>query len=168
MLRNYNLCVMRKKVVSLSLVLSLCAKEALHMHANTSYNGILLSIDVASYCYVLLQPIVVCCHELLQLPTTNLNHPIGCCFIVCCNPSLGLMTKTRACKGASWEGSSGVTSHASKSVGKCERMNPHTPKWTFTLGVGILMDFRSFRDRLQGSKPIELKSSLYHWKVLRT
>jgi hypothetical protein len=81
-LRNYNLCVMRRKVVSLSLVPPLCVKEALHVHATTSYNDILLSIYVASYCCVLLQPIVVCCCELLQLPTTNLNHPIGCCFIV--------------------------------------------------------------------------------------
>ncbi len=52
------------------------------MHATTSYNDILLSIHVASYCCVLLQPIVICCFELLQLPTTNLLHPVGCRFIV--------------------------------------------------------------------------------------
>jgi hypothetical protein len=167
-LRNYNLCVMRRKVVSLSLVLSLCAKEALHMHATTSYNGILLSIDVASYCCALLQPIVVCCYELLQLPTTNLNHPIGCCFIVCHNPSLGLTIKARACKGVNRKGSSKVTSHALRNVGKCEGMNLHTPKWAFTLGVKILMDFQIFKYRLQRSKPIGLKCSLYHWKALGT
>jgi hypothetical protein len=60
---------------------SLCVKESLHVHATTSYDDILLSIDVASYCCVLLQPIVVCCCELLQLPTINLLHLVGCCFI---------------------------------------------------------------------------------------
>jgi hypothetical protein len=43
----------------------------------------------------------------------------------CHNPSLGLTTKARACKGASQEGSPGNTFHAPKSVGKCEGMNPH-------------------------------------------
>jgi hypothetical protein len=47
---------------------------------------------------------------------------------MCCNPSFGLATKARACKGASQEGSPGVTSHAPKSVGECEGMNLHTPK----------------------------------------
>jgi hypothetical protein len=44
------------------------------------------------------------------------------------NPSLGLATKARACKVAGQEGSPGVTSHAPESVGKCEGMNPRTPK----------------------------------------
>jgi hypothetical protein len=48
---------------------------------------------------------------------------------VCCyNPSLGLATKARVCKGARQEGSPRVTSHAPESVGECEGMNPHTPK----------------------------------------
>jgi len=34
----------------------------------------------------------------------------------------------------------GVTFHALGSVGKCEGMNSHTPKWAPTLGVGIPMD----------------------------
>jgi hypothetical protein len=28
------------------------------------------------------------------------------------------------------------------------------------------MDSQIFKEQLQGSKPIELKSSLYHWKAL--
>ncbi len=60
--------------------------------------------------------------------------------MACHNPSLGLMTKARACKGAGQEGSLGVTCHAPGNVGKCEGMNPHIPKQTFTLGVGISMD----------------------------
>jgi hypothetical protein len=30
------------------------------------------------------------------------------------------------------------------------------------------MDSRIFREKLQGSKPIGLKSSLYHWKSIET
>jgi len=41
---------------------------------------------------------------------------------------------------AGQEKSLGVTSHAPKSVGKCERMNPHTPKGTLTLEIGVLVD----------------------------
>jgi hypothetical protein len=47
-------------------------------------------------------------------------------------------------------------------------MNPYTPKWALTLGIGVLMDFQIFRERFPGSKFIELKSSLYHWKALGT
>jgi len=43
-------------------------------------------------------------------------------------------------------------------------MNCHTPKWTPILGVGIPMNSRIFRVWLQRSKPIGLKSFLYHWK----
>jgi hypothetical protein len=47
-------------------------------------------------------------------------------------------------------------------------MNPHTPKGTPTLGVGVLVDSQIFRKRLQGSKLIGLKHFLYHWKALGT
>jgi hypothetical protein len=46
----------------------------------------------------------------------------------CRNPSLGLATKAKACKGAGQKESSKVTSHALGSVGECEGMNPHIPK----------------------------------------
>jgi hypothetical protein len=71
----------------------------------------------------------------------------------CHNPSLRLTTKARACKGASQEGSPGVTSHVPKSVGECEGMNLHTPKWTPTLGVGVSVNSQIFRKQSQGSKP---------------
>jgi len=48
------------------------------------------------------------------------------------------------------------------SAGKCERMNPHTPKATPTWGVGVPMDSRILKKQLQGSKLITLKSFLYH------
>jgi len=49
-----------------------------------------------------------------------------------------------------------------KSVGECERMNLHTSKWASTLGVGVPMDSQIFKEQLQNSKPMRLKSSLYH------
>ncbi len=84
---------------------------------------------------------------------------------LCRNPSLGLAIKARAYKVAGQEGSPRVTPHAPRSVGKCEAMNPHTPKGASTLGIGIPVDFRIFRERLQGSKFNGLKGYLYHWKV---
>jgi len=105
----------------------------------------------------------------------NLNIPFHMNIIqfwepyeLCRNPSLGLATKAKTCKGAGQTGSPWVTSHAPESVRKCDGMNPHTPKWTPTLGVGVPMDSWIFRERLQGSKPIGLKNSLYHWKYFGT
>jgi len=92
------------------------------------------------------------------------SHPYR--ILHCHNPGLRFMTKTRACKGANQKRSPGITSHAPGSVRECEGMNPHTPKWTPILGVGIPMDSWIFKKHLQGSKPIELKNSLYHWNVL--
>ncbi len=76
------------------------------------------------------------------------------------NPSLGLATKTRACKGADQQWSPRVTFHAIESW-QCKRvwenehshsqMNSHFESWT---PDGLSMDFRIFKERLQGSKPI--------------
>jgi hypothetical protein len=109
-----------------------------------------------------LQLVIVVIHVLFDLFTfnTKVNE--------CRNPSFGLTTKARAYKGAGQEGSPGVTSHAPRSIGECEGMNPHTPKWAPTLGVRVPMDSWIFRKRLQGSKPIGLKRSLYYWKSLGT
>jgi hypothetical protein len=54
--------------------------------------------------------------------------------------------------------------HTLKSVRKCEKMSPHTPKCTFTLGVGIPRESKIFKKWFEGSKLIGLKNSLYHWK----
>jgi len=51
--------------------------------------------------------------------------------------TLGSRPRQRACKVASQEGSPEVTLHAPENVGKCEGMNPHTPKATPTLGTII-------------------------------
>ncbi len=68
-----------------------------------------------------------------------------CIYNFCCNLSLRLVTKARACKVVSQEGSLGVTPHALGSVGKCEGMNLHTSKGASTLGVGVLAGSQIFR-----------------------
>jgi hypothetical protein len=84
----------------------------------------------------------------------------------CHNPSFGLPTKARGCKVTGQEGNPGVTSHAPGSA-KSVR------EWTLTLPSELplwelesQMDSRIFRVRLQGPKPIGLKSFLYHWKTI--
>jgi hypothetical protein len=86
----------------------------------------------------------------------------------CHNFRFGLTTKANAYKGACQEWSMGVTFHALENVGECEGMNLHIPKWTATLGVGVLMNSWIFRRWWKGSKLIGLKNSLYHWKALGT
>jgi hypothetical protein len=51
-------------------------------------------------------------------------------------------------------------------VREYEGVNPHTPKATPTLGDGVLVDSRNFKERLQGPKLHGLWRSLYHWKAL--
>jgi hypothetical protein len=60
-------------------------------------------------------------------------------------PYLGFVTKARACEGVGQKWNLEVTFHVPKSVGECEGINLHTPKWAPTLGVGILMDSRIFK-----------------------
>jgi hypothetical protein len=66
------------------------------------------------------------------------------------------MTKSRAYEGVGQEWSLTITFHVLGSVGRCEGMNPHTPKWSPTLGVGVPMDFQI----LKGSTFIGLKKFL--------
>jgi hypothetical protein len=86
----------------------------------------------------------------------------------CHNPSLGLSTKARACKGAGQEWSPGVTLHAPKRLrvwesGKIEaphsQVNSHFGIWTPDA-------LPNLRKEITGVKPIGLKTSLYHWKNL--
>jgi len=80
--------------------------------------------------------------------------------------SLGV--KAKALQGCGSRGSREITSHTPGSVRKCEGVNTHTPKATPTLGDGVPVDFRNFKEQLQGSKPNGLWRSLYHWKALGT
>jgi hypothetical protein len=84
----------------------------------------------------------------------------------CRNPSFGLATKAKGLQGCGPKGSSRVTSGTPGSVGKCEGVNPHTPKATPVLGDGVPMDSQNFRDRFEGSNLNGLWRSLYQWKDL--
>jgi hypothetical protein len=68
----------------------------------------------------------------------------------CRNPNLGLVTKARTCKVASQDRSPRVTSHTLRSAKECEGVNPHTPKWTPILGVGIPNELLIFKEQWQG------------------
>jgi hypothetical protein len=85
---------------------------------------------------------------------------------LCRNPSFGLATKAKGLQGCGPKGSLGVTSGTPGSVGKCEGVNPHTPKATPALGHGVPVDSRNFRDRFEGSNLNGLWRSLYQWKAL--
>jgi hypothetical protein len=58
------------------------------------------------------------------------------------NPSLGLVTNVRACKGAGQEGSPGVTSHVPGSVGECEGMNSQVNSHFGSWGPNGLPNFQ--------------------------
>ncbi len=68
--------------------------------------------------------------------------------------ALGSLPKqgARGCKVTGQEGSLRVMPHAPGSARECEGIDPHIPKGTRTLGIGVLVDSRMFRERLQGSK----------------
>jgi hypothetical protein len=70
------------------------------------------------------------------MKTLTSSFPRGECH----NPSLGLTTKVRACKVVGQEGSSGIITHVPGSARECEGTNPHIPKGTPTLGIGVPMD----------------------------
>jgi hypothetical protein len=89
-------------------------------------------------------------------------------FYIICVATLALGSQLRQGLARVWtkKASPRVTSHALGNVGECEGMNPHTPKWIPILRIQVPMDSQIFSEQLQGSKFIELRSSLYHQKVL--
>jgi len=60
------------------------------------------------------------------------------------------VTKAKGLQGCGPRESPGVTSHTPKSIGKCEGVNPHTPKATPTLGDGVPVDSQNFQSDLRG------------------
>jgi hypothetical protein len=60
---------------------------------------------------------------------------------------------------------------AKRKTRECGRLWEWTltlPKWTPMLGIGVPVDSWIFRERLQGSKALTLRRSLYHWKAMET
>jgi hypothetical protein len=73
-------------------------------------------------------------------PLQSLSEDLGIqCDYNYHNPNLGLATKARACKVVGQEKKPG-------SERKYEGMNPHTPKGAPTLGAGVLVDSRMFKE----------------------
>ncbi len=85
----------------------------------------------------------------------------------CRNPSFGLATKAKGLQGCGPRGRPGVTSETPESVGECEGVNLHTPKATPTLGDGVPVDSRNFRDQFDGSNLNGSLRSLYQWKAFK-
>jgi len=56
------------------------------------------------------------------------------------------VTKARAYKAVGQEGSPGVMLHAPGSARECEGIDPHNPKGTPTLGVGVPVDSQMFKE----------------------
>jgi hypothetical protein len=66
----------------------------------------------------------------------------------CHDPSLRLTTKVEAWKSVGQKCNPGVTLHS----WECEGMNPHAPKWTLTLGVGIPLGVLQIQKNISGVK----------------
>ncbi len=114
--------------------------------------------------------------------TVALMYTLGLtCSCLCRNPSLGLATKAKGLQGCDqkevWELSqeqaresrqekARESHHTPGSVRKCEGVSLHTPKATPTLGDGVPVDSRNFREQLQVSNLNVLWHSLYLWKAL--
>jgi hypothetical protein len=82
--------------------------------------------------------------------------------------ALGSRPRQRGLQACGPRGSLEITRHALGSVGKCEGMNPYTPKVIPTLGDGFPMDSQIFRGQFQGPKLNGLRISLHHWKDFET
>jgi hypothetical protein len=103
--------------------------------------------------------IVITCTSFLNM-SLNFEFKISMLLKFCHNPSLGLMTKARACKVAGQEESSGITPHAPGNVGKCEGMNPHTSKRSFHFGSWSLGGLPNIHRVIAGVKTQWIKEFL--------
>ncbi len=99
--------------------------------------------------------------------TWLLVWPKQCPYSNYCNPSLGLTTKARSCKGASQKWSLGVTLHALESVGEWRNELSHS-QMSSHFGSGSPNGLPNFQRAIVGVKLIGLKSPLHHWKALGT
>jgi len=64
------------------------------------------------------------------------------------------VTKVRGCKDAGQKGSPRGRPHDPRSAKECEGIDPHTPKGTPTLGIGISVDSQMFIEQLKGQNPM--------------
>jgi hypothetical protein len=67
-------------------------------------------------------------------------------IIIVATLALGSRPRQRGCKVVGQEGSPGIMPHVLRSAKECEGIDLHIPKGIFTLGVGVLVDSRMFRE----------------------
>jgi hypothetical protein len=92
-------------------------------------------------------------------------------WIVCILTPISLTHDVTTLTLGSWPRQTLAKVRAKRETWECGRVW----KWTLTLlnefpflGVGVPMDFQIFKDWFQGSKPIGLRISLYHWNFFGT
>jgi hypothetical protein len=76
--------------------------------------------------------------------------------------ALGSQPRQKGLQGCGPKGSLGVTSETPKSARDCGGVSLHTPKATPTLGEGVPVDSRNFRERFEGSNLNGSWRFLYH------
>jgi hypothetical protein len=76
------------------------------------------------------------------------------------NPSPRLATKARGLQGCGPRRTSGSHITCSRECKECEGMNPHTPKWTLVLGVGVPNGLLNFLHDCKGQNSLP-RSVLY-------
>ncbi len=83
----------------------------------------------------------------------SLSHVMFLLFICrCCNLSLGLATKARGLQGCRPRGRPNSHITYSQECKECEGVNPHTPKWTPMLWVGVPNGLLNFQSAIVGDE----------------
>jgi hypothetical protein len=70
----------------------------------------------------------------------HMNEKTIPCHDYCHNLSLGLAIRARGMERCEPKMQPRNHIHIPGSVGECERMRPHAPKWVPTLGIGVSME----------------------------
>jgi hypothetical protein len=86
---------------------------------------------------------------------------------MCRNPNFGLATKAKGLQGCGPKGSPGVTSGTPGSVGKCEGVNPHTPKATPALGMESRWTPETSETDLRGQISMDCGALYINGKLLK-
>ncbi len=80
-------------------------------------------------------------------------------------PPKGLAKAVATLALGSWPRQKFARARAKRNVTKCENEDSHS-QVSSHLEVRVLVDFRTFREWLQRSRHLALRSSLYHWKAI--
>jgi hypothetical protein len=98
----------------------------------------------------------------------NLKNSYNLYRVIVATLALGSRPRQKGLQGCGPKGSLGATSETPGSARECEGVSLHTPRATPTLGEGVPVDSRNFREPFEGSKLNGLWRSLYYWKAIET